>query len=168
MRNYYTCEFEAFWSAYPRRIAKKEANKAFMKAMREGAEIDHILTAVEAYKKWLSCTDKWRPEPAHPATWLNQGRYDDELEDMKPQVITVSFKLSSDVISKLKLVGFQDHTIKRWFDDCQFIENGKTIAFPTKFMLDYVKNQYETQLRRAFGDIEFCMVDKGNVSQMRA
>ena len=166
MRCEYTAEFEAFWLAYPRRIAKKEAFKAFQKAMREGADIEQILKAVEAYKKWLSCTEKWRPEPAHPTTWLNQGRYEDELEDAAPQPVSVSYKLPAEIVSKLKLVGMQENTIKRWFDDCQFIDGGKLIAFPTKFMLDYVKNQFEGHLRRAFGTVEFAMIDKGNVQKM--
>lgn len=169
MKQEYTPEFEAFWSQYPRRIAKKVAFKSFQIALREGAEIDHILRAVEAYKKWLSCTEKWRPEPAHPATWLNQGRYDDELEEAEPQSASIVLKIPSDIISKLKLVGFKDHTIKQWFDDCQFIENGRIIAFKSKFMMDYVRNQFEVQLTRAFGfSPELCVIDKGSVTKMRA
>ncbi len=79
----YPAAFELFWAAYPRRIAKKAAFKAFEKAIREGATIEIILPAIEKYKAWLSSSDGWRPEPAHPQTWLNQGRWDDEYETEK-------------------------------------------------------------------------------------
>lgn len=70
-------DFSVFWRAYPRRVAKPEALKAFGKAI---AKIPHpdplgvMLAGLERAKAlWLD--PKFIP---HPATWLNQERWTDE------------------------------------------------------------------------------------------
>lgn len=70
--------FESFWEVYPRRIAKKEAMKKFAKAVKDGADPQKIITAATTY----ATTQKGKEQKyiAHPATWLNQGRWDDEPE----------------------------------------------------------------------------------------
>lgn len=72
-------DFEDFWAAYPRRIAKATAKTAWTKAIRRGADPDHIVAAVRQHSAfWQNA----RTEPKfipYPATWLNAGRYDDEL-----------------------------------------------------------------------------------------
>jgi hypothetical protein len=151
MVSQYPADFEAFWNAYPRRIAKKAAFKAFECAVREGAEIEKILSSVAAYKRWLSNPDTWRPEPAHPTTWLNQGRWDDELEDQKPEIQQISFKIPPVFVEKLKSTGMPEHTVKRWFDDAHFIEDGRCIMFKSEFMREHVRQHFDGNLQRAFG-----------------
>lgn len=74
-RKEYTPEFETFWKAYPRKIAKPEAFKAWEKNDRPS--LDKILAAIEQQKQ----TEQWRDVKfiPHPATWINQGRWDDEI-----------------------------------------------------------------------------------------
>lgn len=84
--------FETFWSAYPRRIAKAEARRAFDKAMRK-TTLETILSALESYKKH-------KPEYAdfcHPATWLNGERWADEWEPPKTIVPTPLFRPARNV-----------------------------------------------------------------------
>jgi uncharacterized protein YdaU (DUF1376 family) len=68
--------FDAFWQAYPKKVGKIAARKAWKKAKRPPTGI--ILAAVEQQKK----SDQWRKDNGqyipNPATWLNQGRWDDE------------------------------------------------------------------------------------------
>lgn len=68
--------FAAFWAAYPRKVGKQAALKAFGKI--KGVPVETILHAIEAQKK----TDSWQKDGGqyipHPATWLNQGRWEDE------------------------------------------------------------------------------------------
>ena len=70
-------EFEVFWSAYPKKIGKKEAWKSWLKAKDKPA-IDIVIQAIESAKK----TDQWTKENGqfipHPSTWLNQGRWADQ------------------------------------------------------------------------------------------
>lgn len=66
-------QFDAFWKAYPRRIAKGTARNAFDKAIRKTA-LETMLAAIEDYKRF-------KPERIdfkHPATWLNGECWDDE------------------------------------------------------------------------------------------
>lgn len=71
--------FERFWEAYPRKVGKGAARKAFDRAVcrlrDQGDEgLPRMLAAIgEAKRGWDD------PEfIPHPATWLNQERWDDE------------------------------------------------------------------------------------------
>ena len=70
--------FDEFWSKYPRKVAKKAAMQAFAKLPIDEQElaVDALDTHLECWKIKETATD-FIP---HPATWLNQGRYFDELE----------------------------------------------------------------------------------------
>lgn len=68
--------FDEFWKAYPRKTAKRAAEKAYAAAIKRGVEPGQILTAVRGYAALVSGSEQ--RFTAHPATWLNQGRYDDE------------------------------------------------------------------------------------------
>lgn len=70
-----TSTFDDFWRAYPRRVAKGAARKAFDKAIKK-TDIETILKAVEAYKVCKPDYQDW----AHPSTWLNQERWEDEWD----------------------------------------------------------------------------------------
>lgn len=70
-------DFDAFWKAYPRKTAKKNAEQAWKKV---STPIDTILNAIERQKKlpqWTKDNGAFIP---HPATWLNQERWNDQLE----------------------------------------------------------------------------------------
>jgi hypothetical protein len=68
-------EFETFWQAYPRRVSKGTARKAFERAIRL-TDMETILSAIQDYKanKPSYCDFK------HPATWLNGECWCDEWE----------------------------------------------------------------------------------------
>lgn len=74
--------FDEFWKKYPRKVAKKTAMQAFAKLPVDEQELalDTIDTHCEYWKLKETATE-FIP---HPSTWLNQGRYFDELE-MKPK-----------------------------------------------------------------------------------
>lgn len=73
-------KFNIFWTAYPRRIGKIAARKAFDKINPDDDLLTVIVNAIEAQAQ----SDQWKREGGqfipHPATWLNQGRWDDELQ----------------------------------------------------------------------------------------
>ena len=70
-------EFDLFWAAYPRRVAKDKARTAFSKIPR--SEIPALMAALERHKK----SDQWTRDGGqyipHPTTWLNQKRWQDEI-----------------------------------------------------------------------------------------
>lgn len=71
--------FDEFWSAYPKKAAKDEAAKAFAKRKPDAALLDTMLKAISAQK----ASEQWRKDGGqfipNPATWLNQGRWQDEV-----------------------------------------------------------------------------------------
>lgn len=77
--NIYAPDFEVFWSTYPKKVGKGEAYKVWRKIKPSEELQATILTAVERQSK----SDQWRKDGGqfvpNPATWLNQGRWDDEL-----------------------------------------------------------------------------------------
>lgn len=70
-----TSEFETFWKQYPRRVGKLAAQKAYRKA-RQRASAQELLDGIERYRKSKPSYADW----CHPATFLNQGRWMDEID----------------------------------------------------------------------------------------
>ena len=76
-------DIDAFWKAYPRKVAKQAALKAWNRASKKPI-IEVILSALEIQKKseqWTKDDGQFIP---HPATWINAGRWDDEVIEKKP------------------------------------------------------------------------------------
>ena len=72
--------FEDFWAAYPRKVGKGAARAAFDRARKRGATVAEIASGL--------CRQVWpkdRQFIPHPATWLNQGRWQDEPAEVQPQ-----------------------------------------------------------------------------------
>jgi hypothetical protein len=71
-------DFEQFWFKYPRKVAKKTAMQAFAKlpTVEQELAVDALDTHLD-YWKLKETESDFIP---YPATWLNQGRYFDELE----------------------------------------------------------------------------------------
>lgn len=86
-------EFAEFWNHYPRRIGKLAAQRAYARA-RKQATADSILAGVMAYTRTMPQEERFRP---HPATWLNQGRWLDELPGVKKTQATDWFQECKDM-----------------------------------------------------------------------
>jgi hypothetical protein len=72
-------EFAAFYAAYPRKVAKGAARKAFAAAVKRGAKPADLAAAAVAHRDyWARCKTEAKFIP-YPTTWLNGERYDDEL-----------------------------------------------------------------------------------------
>lgn len=73
--NIYKDHFADFWAAYPRKIGKAKAQKAFVAAMKK-ATIDEISSGLNSQLPALSTKEqKFIP---HASTWLNAERWNDE------------------------------------------------------------------------------------------
>lgn len=77
--SYSDTEFDTFWSKYPKKKGKKAALKAWGKAT-DKPKIEVILKAIDEQKRskdWNKEHGQFIPEPA---TWINNGRWDDVVE----------------------------------------------------------------------------------------
>lgn len=75
-------EFEQFWSAYPKKKNKETARKAFEKAIKK-TDLQTILDAIENQKNTTSWMDHGGQYVPYPATWLNAGAWEDEIDEME-------------------------------------------------------------------------------------
>lgn len=66
-------DFERFWKAYPRKVGKDAAVKAFARAAKK-VSVETMLAAIERYRQ----TKPIGQDYCHPTVWLNQGRWQDE------------------------------------------------------------------------------------------
>lgn len=77
-------EFDAFWKEFPKKVGKGAAEKAWQKLK---PNLTVVLEAIEAHKQ----TDQWSKDNGqfipHPATWLNQKRWEDEVVSNKVETI---------------------------------------------------------------------------------
>ncbi len=71
--------FSLFWERYPKKLAKRDAEKAFAKIKPDEKLFNLILEKLELYKQseaWLKDGGQFIP---YPATWLNGRRWEDEI-----------------------------------------------------------------------------------------
>src|SRR5215471_7345523 len=67
--------FATFWASYPRKTAKKAAQKAWNRLRPDAALEERILAALAVHKASRQWAEGIIP---HPATWLNGRRWEDE------------------------------------------------------------------------------------------
>ena len=99
--------FEEFWAFYPRRVGKGKALKEWTTLSPDLDLRQAILTALDVQKRcpqWVKDGGQFIP---HPATWLHQKRWEDELA----------------VITGPVLVGGRSDL--SWMDECRELHDGE-------------------------------------------
>lgn len=70
-------DFNTFWDAYPKKVGKPAAKKAFSKQKPSPDLLNAMLNALS----WQKSSNEWRKDDGqyipNPATWLNQERWTD-------------------------------------------------------------------------------------------
>ncbi len=80
-------EFEVFFKAYPKKMAKADARKAWVQTAPIRPSLEILLSAIKAQcstDQWMRSSGEFIP---YPATWLRGERWDDELEVKLPDVV---------------------------------------------------------------------------------
>lgn len=76
--------FQEFWQAYPRKVGKGAARRSW-KRIRPDAELQQkILNSLAEHKYSHDWTREHGRFIPHPATFLNQERWEDELATLEP------------------------------------------------------------------------------------
>ena len=74
-------EFISFWNAYPKKKGKMKASEALNKIKEPRPTIQELIASIAIQKG----THDWQKDDGQfiplPATWLNQRRWEDEIED---------------------------------------------------------------------------------------
>jgi len=76
---YRSNDFDRFWSIYPKKVGKQAALRAFKTHQKSIPPIEQILSIIDRQKQ----TDQWkRGFVPNPATWITQGRWEDDVTGM--------------------------------------------------------------------------------------
>lgn len=81
-------EFLVFYTTYPNPASKKAALERWKKLIKTGElpELQIILSAIKKQELWRkNANGEFRPEWKHPATWLNKGCWEDEIQIKESQ-----------------------------------------------------------------------------------
>ena len=73
--------FDRFWKEYPKKVGKGAAEKSFAKYKPDDQLTDTMIRAISAQKMSRQWKEGYIP---NPATWLNQKRWEDEVEEEIP------------------------------------------------------------------------------------
>ena len=71
-------DFAEWWKVYPRKTAKKAAEKAYIRARKGGATREALLDGLARSMRSWEREGRSKDKYPYPATWLNQGRWEDE------------------------------------------------------------------------------------------
>jgi hypothetical protein len=101
-KEYINDDFNLFWDAYPRKVGRGAAQKAFAKATKI-ASVNQILSGVINYAKSGSLPEmQFIP---HASTWLNQERWDDVVEHSAATKTSTS--IAQDIIQRSRQMSSQ-------------------------------------------------------------
>ena len=119
--------FERFWSAYPRKVAKQIAMRAFEKIDPDEALVETMIAAIGKWK----LTDQWIKDGGqfipNPGTWLNQRRWEDELPKAgtaKGSVIAQQYEQRDYSGVQAELMAEQDREMSEYLGEKFFETDG--------------------------------------------
>lgn len=95
-------DFLDFYAAYPRHVGKEAARRAFVKAVKAGTPAAEIVEGARRYAAATTAAGTETRYVAHPATWLNAGRWSDDMQDAAPVELTPWEKKTAVMVQSLQ------------------------------------------------------------------
>lgn len=97
--------FADFWALFPRRVAKKDAERAWNRLDLNLRAL--AMTALPNHIKFWEADGRARTFIPHPATWLNGARWEDEIEaeEVIPQKAVAWWATDDGVLKKGRELG---------------------------------------------------------------
>lgn len=141
MRHYLE-EFEAFWSAYPRRVGnpKDAARKQWMRIAHAGQlpELGDMIAAAKAYAAYVKRENIQGEYIAHTRTWLFQKRFLDWKPDADTPVLRELPRDAMDAVPAcLKTYVAKNPLVwEHYLRNCQFEITDDTMRIKTKSSFD--------------------------------
>lgn len=95
-------DFLDFYAAYPRHVGKEAARRAFEKAVKAGTPAADIVEGARRYAAATAAAGTETRYVAHPATWLNAGRWSDDMQDAAPVELTPWQKKTARLVQSMQ------------------------------------------------------------------
>lgn len=107
--------FEEFWKAYPKKVGKDEARKAFDKRNPTTALVAAMVEAIATAR----ASDQWKREKGqfipNPSTWLNQGRWKDGGVEISDEVaVDPDSRSAVEAEGVAKGIGMWNEMVEHW------------------------------------------------------
>lgn len=96
-------DFTTFWEIYPRRVSKKDAEKAWNKLTTEQRFC--AMQAIPIHVRYWQLSGTTREYLPYPASWLRGERWEDELE--MPQSTNEWWRSASGIEAKAREMNVQ-------------------------------------------------------------
>lgn len=85
-------QFESFWRTYPRKVAKANARKVWLRKVKTGDQATKVIQALRKQIEFYGWQEKERHQfVPHAATWLGQERWADELDTPETKAVAAVF-----------------------------------------------------------------------------
>ena len=153
-------EFGQFWLAYPRKVGKGAAIKAFVSARKKAP----MQTIMDGLSRLKFDDVKFCP---HPTTWLNQERWADEESTPQKcaQAVAVEAAVAETVAQEAaelwrnasaRLAAHDAARYRSWLAPLVLLRENRgvlTFGAPSRFHADWVQRHYEQDLRLATGKV---------------
>ncbi len=121
-------DFLDFWKQYPRKISKRVAEKSWQKLStgEQAAALEALPNHIEYWRK----AETQQTFIPHASTWLNQGRWEDELElPAKQNTVKIAWWSSEkETIKKAQELGVQARGGEGWGEFRQRIAERRRAA----------------------------------------
>jgi hypothetical protein len=105
--------FDEWYSVYPKKKAKQEALRAFNKVLGSGLiSFPALIERTRAFAvatNWAALSKRDRQFIPYPASWLNDGSYDDELDSGVPVPAAIDPRSFTDDQWRRRLKPFQEN-----------------------------------------------------------
>lgn len=88
--------FLKFWKAYPKKVGKQDALKSFKKIKPSKELVDKMVRVIEDAKNTEQWTKNGGQYIPNPSTWLNQGRWDDDVSTYTRRSTSEGREISND------------------------------------------------------------------------
>ncbi len=76
--------FDTFWAAYPKKVAKDKARRAFCKLRPDAALVDRMIADVNRRKQLPQWGKEGGQYIPYPATYINDRRWEDQVDVPAP------------------------------------------------------------------------------------
>lgn len=121
-------DFDRFWEAYPAKVGKKAAAKAWVKA-KDRPPLPAVLAALDRYRRTKPADREW----CHPSTWLNEGRWDDgEIAGAGPPAAEPPTFDGPPALRQAIVKASDEDFARRWVDHyCRWVEPGRRLEAKT-------------------------------------
>jgi len=105
--------FDVFYGLYPRKMARKDAEKAWKSMTTD--EQEKAIEALPQHLKYWKVKETAKDYIPYPASWLRAGRYDDELDIEPLKKPELPFYATEELtIKKAQEVGITPYAGEGW------------------------------------------------------